>query len=473
MMRSLNPIKIEPNKPLKFYQNLGYQFLYNHYFIEAEEVFKILSHQHPNHPQGYEGLARVAMGSQQWKFALKRWEKVIELFPHRISARVALGNALIELNHFDQAEFVFRKITKLYPNHAQGYEGLAKIAQRTAQTEQALQYWDLSIQKSQAKSSYIGKARLLMNRVQDDEAIRLIDGLIARYPHDLELLLEKAKLLLMAQHFEGVIKVINQLPKEDQELLPVKILLISALIGLEFFHEANIIIHSLPEFQDCNHQMVRILKTWQSYYQSGIDFTQPKIFGIGLSKTGTTSLNQALNLLNYTAVHFINPITGNVLDSKDFLYFDAFTDISASSRFEELFFAFPNAKFIYTERQVDDWVKSISNYYEKLYGFSTIEGLRNWMNQSQFNTSGRRRLDYDTTHLYAVANLYAHHPNWESAYYSFEKRVKQFFKDQPKDKFLTLNICQEEGWEKLCSFLNQSIPQETFPHQKTNFLNLE
>ena len=472
MMLSSGQLQIEFNQPIKFYQNLGYQFLYNQYFAEAEEVFNILSHQYPNHPHGYEGLARVATSAQQWQLALKRWERVIELFPYRRSARVAFGNTLLELNQFDQAAFVFRKITKMYPHHPHGYEGLANIAQRLAQTEQALKYWDLSIQHSNAKSSYIGKAKLLINLVQDEEALWLMDELIAQYPRSLELLLEKAKLLLTAQHFEAVVKVIKKLPQEDRELLQVKVLLISALIGLESFQEANLMIQSLPDFQDCNHQMVRILKTWQRFYQQGIDFTQPKIFGIGLTKTGTQSLNEALNLLGYTAVHFINPISGNVLDSQDFLYFDAFTDISAAFRFEELFFAFPNAKFIYTERSVDEWVQSISHHYQTLYGFHTIAELKDWINQSQLHGFVKRRLDYDTTHLYAVANLYAHHSSWENAYYGFEQRVQQFFANQPKDKLLTLNIGQGKEWEKLCRFLDCSVPNEPFPHETTNVFNL-
>lgn len=454
---------IELNKTIKFNQNLGYQFLQNNYLAEAEKVFQHLLLQHPNKPQAYEGLARVAMRSQKWELALKRWAKVIKLFPDRIPARVALGNILIELNQLDRAEMIFQYLIKNYPYKSQGYEGLARLAQSAHQPDKALKYWDHSIKKTQAKSSYLGKARLLINLAQDQEAFDLISYFIARNPSDLEMILEKAKLLVVTQNFAAAIEEINRLPQVDQELLPVKVLLISALVGIKSFNQASIIIDSLPDFQDCNYHEVRYLKTWQKYYKEGFDFNQPKIFGIGLSQTGTHLLNEILSTIGYTSVHLINPITKSILDSKDFLYFDAFTDISVSFRFEELFFAFPNAQFIYLERDLNHWVESISRYYTKLYGFSTPKEMRHWLTQSKSSVSQRERLDNDTTYRHAIANLYAHHLNWNSAYRSFDQRVKRFFHDKPKDKLLKINLFQENNWDNICHFLNVKAPAAVFP----------
>ncbi|MGB3533184.1 MAG: sulfotransferase [Microcoleaceae cyanobacterium] len=464
---------IELSKTLKFNQNLGYQFLQNNYLTDAEKVFRHLTFQYPEKPQGYEGLARVAMRSQRWELAIKRWAKVIKLFPDRIPAKVALGNILIELNQLGRAELVFQDLVKHSSDKPQGYEGLARVAQRANQQEQALKHLDTSIANTNAKSSYLGKARLLINLAQNEQAFKLMSSFVNYNPHDLEMILEKAKLLVLTQNFDVAIQEINRLPRADQELLQVKVLLISALIGRQQFNQASLMIESLPDFQDCNHQQVRFLKTWQKYYQQGFDFNQPKIFGIGLSHTGTNLLNEVLNQLGYTSVHLINPITSNVLDSKDFLYFDAFTDISVSFRFEELFFAFPNAQFIYIERDLNHWVKSISQYYTKLYGFSTPKGMRNWLTQSQSNSFKKRRLDYDTTYRHAVANLYAHHLNWKSAYRSFDKRVKQFFDDKPKDKLLKINLVEENNWENICHFLELPIPSYPFPGQRSSTVNPE
>ncbi len=464
---------IELSKTLKFNLNLGYQFLQNNYLTESEKVFQRLVLQYPNKPQGYEGLARVAMRSQKWELALKRWAKVIQLFPDRIPAKVALGNILIELNEFNRAELVFQDLVKAYPNKPQGYEGLARVAMGVNQPDQALKYLDISIDKSNAKSSYLGKARLLINQTQDEQAFNVMNHFIVQNPNDLEIILEKAKLLVLAQNFEAAVEEINQLPSSDQDLLPVKVLLISALMGIQQFNQASAMIKSLPDFQDCNNQQVKFLKTWDQYYQQGFDFNQPKVFGIGLSQTGTRLLNEALNRLGYTSVHLVNPITKGVLDSKDFLYFDAFTDISVSFRFEELYFAFPNAQFIYIERDLNHWVESISQYYTRLYGFSTPKEMKNWMTQSKSSTLSRKRLDSDTTYRHAIANLYAHHLNWKSAYRSFDQRVKGFFNDKSKEKLLTINIFEENSWDNICHFLEVPIPSQPFPDKDQSILNLE
>ena len=41
--------------------------------------------------------------------------------------------------------------------------------------------------------------------------------------------------------------------------------------------------------------------------------------------------------------------------------------------------------------------------------------------------------------------------------------VKKYFKDRPED-LLIINIISDEGWEKLCPFLNKKIPKKLFPN---------
>ena len=41
--------------------------------------------------------------------------------------------------------------------------------------------------------------------------------------------------------------------------------------------------------------------------------------------------------------------------------------------------------------------------------------------------------------------------------------IKEYFKDRPGD-LLVMNICEGEGWEKLCPFLGVPIPNEPFPN---------
>lgn len=184
------------------------------------------------------------------------------------------------------------------------------------------------------------------------------------------------------------------------------------------------------------------------------DYSAAKIFGIGLSRTATSSLNRALEILGYHAIHWINPHTRLPIDGQDFLLFDAFTDISVSYQFEHLYHSFPNSLFIFTNRNIKSWVKSVSNHYKNHRGISSPKSL-------QASDSACR---FQGIAGFAEAGLYACFDSWEQAGIHFQKRVRHFFADKPADRFLEFRITEGEGWEKLCPFLNKPIPDVEFPN---------
>jgi tetratricopeptide (TPR) repeat protein len=53
------------------------------------------------------------------------------------------------------------------------------------------------------------------------------------------------------------------------------------------------------------------------------DYDAPKIFGIGLSRTGTSSLGSALERLGFLHAHFANPLTLELLRDDDFALLDS------------------------------------------------------------------------------------------------------------------------------------------------------
>ena len=66
-----------------------------------------------------------------------------------------------------------------------------------------------------------------------------------------------------------------------------------------------------------------------------------KVFGIGLTRTGTTSLTEGLKVLGYSAIHC--PMSYKEIDS-----FEASTDTAVAARFEFLDLLYPESKFILT-----------------------------------------------------------------------------------------------------------------------------
>lgn len=184
------------------------------------------------------------------------------------------------------------------------------------------------------------------------------------------------------------------------------------------------------------------------------DYNAPKVFGIGLSRSATTSLNNALEILGFQSIHWLNPHTQSLIGEEDFLLFDGFTDIPVSYQFEKLYHTFPNAKFILTSRAMESWVRSVTLHYQNIRNISTPGELSLPDIAQRFNGEAGA-VEY---------NLYAQHLSWEAAFQHFHERINLFFADKPKDRFLELRIIDGEGWEKLCTFLDRPVPDVPFPN---------
>ncbi len=186
------------------------------------------------------------------------------------------------------------------------------------------------------------------------------------------------------------------------------------------------------------------------------DFNMPKIFGIGLSKTGTTSLAIALTELNFSTVDFANRITGEMIADEDYCLFDAFTDTPTCIDFEKNFHRFPQSKFIYTVRDPKDWEKSWTSHLKRLFLVSNFEEARQTLRNKDSVHWGQRFVDVH-------AALYFDHRSYAESFEKYDRRVRDFFSDKPKDRFLELNLFAGDGWAKLCNFLECKPPPVAFP----------
>jgi hypothetical protein len=185
----------------------------------------------------------------------------------------------------------------------------------------------------------------------------------------------------------------------------------------------------------------------------------PKVFGIGLSRTGTTSLSSALSILGYKSGHWKK--NGRILSWPEFYVLDAATDISCSARFESLYYTFENSKFIYTVRDIGSWKKSIKNHYNA----DTPKEMWRKSSENSFWSGNHKWNWYNKVQkIQARKNLYANHSSWKDAYVKFDERVKQFFKNKRDDRMIKINIIGGDGFSKICPFLDKSVPEEEFPH---------
>lgn len=182
----------------------------------------------------------------------------------------------------------------------------------------------------------------------------------------------------------------------------------------------------------------------------------PKVFGIGLSKTGTTSLSTALEMLGYRTKDYpglaryvpgdLGSIDPAVLDQHD-----ALTDTPIPSFYRELDRRYPGSKFILTVRDMDGWLQSCKKQFS----------ARHAAKQSDANN----RLFVD---LYGTAVF--DEAQFRAGYRRFVEGVMLHFKDRPGD-LLVLDISAGQGWAELCAFLGKPEPGLAFP--KTNVTRIQ
>jgi hypothetical protein len=67
-------------------------------------------------------------------------------------------------------------------------------------------------------------------------------------------------------------------------------------------------------------------------------FAERKVFGIGLSRTGTKYLDQAFMILGIDAAHWTNPLTFQLVGDFDAYIFGACSDITITCNFEPLYY---------------------------------------------------------------------------------------------------------------------------------------
>jgi hypothetical protein len=184
-------------------------------------------------------------------------------------------------------------------------------------------------------------------------------------------------------------------------------------------------------------------------------FAEPKVFGIGLSRTGTTSLASALSILGIDAAHWTNPLTHQILSDADFFMFGACTDCSVSAEFEKLYYLYPNAQFVYTARDVDAWAQSFWEHHRRVSWAGDMASFREAFSQRPFPDAAVEFALYTTDDV-------------RESYRAFEQRVRGFFSGKPKGKLLELDISAGQGWPELCAFLGRPVPETPFPKLNTS-----
>ena len=170
-----------------------------------------------------------------------------------------------------------------------------------------------------------------------------------------------------------------------------------------------------------------------------------KILGVGLSRTGTRSLAEALRILGYNTLHWAperlrDTVDGNTAKPEVRKYddVDAVVDIPAAYFWRELDREYPGLKFILTVRERDSWLESVAKHYARIGPVDP----------------NLQAMVYGSTKV--IPWLYWRH---------YVTHTGTLMKTFGPDRLLVMDILQDPSWQRLCWFLNKPIPDVPFPHK--------
>lgn len=199
---------------------------------------------------------------------------------------------------------------------------------------------------------------------------------------------------------------------------------------------------------------------------SPVNFCSPrknvKVFGIGLSRTGTRSLTSALRVLGFDTVHYpTDHATLRTLVRGDARFLllddhDGITDITVAPYYEDLDHLWPDSKFVLTVRDQESWLRSCRFHWAKPMADKQGEN--------------EERQVYLEVQRFLRAAVYSSYEfdrdRFRRAYCRHVDSVTGYFAGRGND-LLMLDIAGGDGYEKLAPFLGMPVPEQPFP-QKGN-----
>ncbi|MGH3548603.1 MAG: sulfotransferase family protein [Pseudonocardiaceae bacterium] len=187
-----------------------------------------------------------------------------------------------------------------------------------------------------------------------------------------------------------------------------------------------------------------------------------KVFGVGLSRTGTHSLTAALHVLGFDTVHYpTDSATLETLRRGDVRfplleYYDGITDITTSPYYEDFDRQWPGSKFVLTVRDEDSWLCSCRKHWAGLSTFRYGDG-----EEHRVFMEVRRFLE---AAVYASYKFDEEH--FRRVYRRHIQNVTNYFAGRECD-LLVLNVVAGDGYELLAPFLGVPVPVQPFPHRGT------
>jgi sugar O-acyltransferase (sialic acid O-acetyltransferase NeuD family) len=203
-----------------------------------------------------------------------------------------------------------------------------------------------------------------------------------------------------------------------------------------------------------------------------------KIFCIGFNKTGTTSLTSffrdngylvapetpfELELDSYLSGDF-KSISNKI--QKEYKEYNFFQDVPFSfpELYKHLFEEFPDSKFILSVRDDEEqWHNSLISYHTKLFGNLEEPAKINYLKDNWLFSILTQVYKSPPSNPYDFSSL-------TQTYLKHNQDARKFFKDVP-ERFLEINIKEENVVEKIEKFIGVTFEHRNMPHLNQTKLN--
>ena len=425
-------------------------------------------------PHGYIGLAQLAMRQQLWTDSLGLWDEVLARFPQHdghLFSKISRASVLLQLGRLAGAETTLRDVIRADPWMVGAHAVLLRVLAANGRYDEAARGLQASIFADAAVPVLCrANMEILM-------AVRRLDEARTQFGRYLQCAMDFDSIGILfgavPRLFEGWrrteiwIDLLRRLDDFEARTDPDALHLhrvLSARIKLAlrdhrgYLHEARRLdgLENLGELGNTVRAVAAALE--DPHFP---DFSKRKIFGIGLTRTGTTTLAAALTALGMNTLHWTNSLTCELISDDDLHLFDAFTDTPVCTAFEKYYYMFPASKFIYTMRPLDSWIDSMNRHWRRALGICEFSEF-----QRQLGTPHTFRFGSEFCRIQRV--LYLNHAELRQANEAYDQRVRRFFSDKPKDRFLAFNVFEGHGWRELCEFLGSKAPALPFPCENTS-----
>lgn len=202
-----------------------------------------------------------------------------------------------------------------------------------------------------------------------------------------------------------------------------------------------------------------------------------KIIGAGFGRTGTKSLQLAIEKLGFGKCYHMEELLRNPEGVKHwtnaykeksvrweelFKNYQSIVDFPGSMYYKELADYYPESKVILSVRDPERWYNSVRS---TIYSFDPGPAIKiRMLLMMPFSTTARNLFKVILLNDKSIWKKFfeGRFKDKEYAINKFNNHIEEVKKVIPKDRLLIFEA--KDGWAPLCKFLNTEIPNEPYPN---------